>query len=32
MAKAQVYPGYGGADLPDDAAGAHPGTNTHQNA
>ena len=30
-ANAQVYPGYGGADLPDDAPGAHPGTDTHQN-
>ena len=30
-ARAQVYPGYGGADLPDGAPGAHPGTDTHQN-
>ncbi len=30
-AKAQVYPGYGGADLPDDAPGAHPDKDTHQN-
>ena len=30
-ANAQVYPGYGGADLPDDAPGAHPDTDTHQN-
>ena len=30
-ANAQVYPGYGGADLPDDAPEAHPGKDTHQN-
>ncbi len=30
-ANAQVYPGYGGADLPDDAPGAHPDKDTHQN-
>lgn len=30
-AKAQVYPGYGGVDLPDDAPGAHPDKDTHQN-
>lgn len=30
-ANAQVYPGYGGADLPDDAPEAHPNKDTHQN-
>ena len=30
-AKAQVYSGNGGADLPDDAPEAHPGKDTHQN-
>lgn len=30
-AKTQVYPGYGGVDLPDDAPGAHPDKDTHQN-
>lgn len=31
-ANAQVYPGYGGADLPDDAPEAHPDTDTHKNS
>ena len=30
-AKAQVYSGNGGADLPDDAPGAHPGKDTKEN-